>query len=221
MKTKRRRAKLITFSLVLGLLAMIMISLPSLACEFTFNYERIEAPIGTVGEIGVRVEKTHRNCTMGDPFDYQFDWKGIQILGETDWEEIDPQLYEKWFQVSLSSIGEGFLKISRDCSKEGYGEAVLPITITKGEGDWQLALKGEYPYELQSKIEVEKTFAQPFLNNDVLKVGKVEVKLPFLPQELVEYKKRIELYYYTFEKKALPLLVVSSDFFYRFDQYEK
>ncbi|GAH21919.1 unnamed protein product, partial [marine sediment metagenome] len=80
--------------------------------EFTFNYERIEAPIGTVGEIGVRIEKTHQKCTMDDPLDYQFDWKGIQILGETDWEEIDPQLYEKWFQVSLSSIGEGFLKIS-------------------------------------------------------------------------------------------------------------
>ena len=220
MKTKKKKVKLIAFSLVLGLLAMVMISLPSLACEFTFNYERIEAPIGTVGEIGVRVEKTHRNCTMGDSLDYQFDWKGIQIMGETDWEEIGPQLYEKWFQVSLSSIGEGFFKISRDCSKEGYEEAVLPITITKGEGDWQLALKGEYPYELQSKIEVEKTCAQPFLNNDVLKVGKVEVKLPFLPQELVEYKERIELYYYTFKEKALPLLVVSSDFFYRFDQYE-
>ncbi|MCK4617694.1 hypothetical protein KAT45_02200 [Candidatus Aerophobetes bacterium] len=220
MKTKKKKVKLIAFSLVLGLLAMVMISLPSLACEFTFNYERIEAPIGTVGEIGVRIEKTHQKCTMDDPLDYQFDWKGIQILGETDWEEIDPQLYEKWFQVSLSSIGEGFLKISRDCSKEGYEEAVLPITITKGEGDWQLALKGEYPYELQSKIEVEKTCAQPFLNNDVLKVGKVEVKLPFLPQELVEYKERIELYYYTFKEKALPLLVVSSDFFYRFDQYE-
>ncbi|GAH27161.1 unnamed protein product [marine sediment metagenome] len=69
---------------------------------------------------------------MDDPLDYQFDWEGIQILGETDWEEIGPQLYEKWFQVSLSSIGEGFLKISKDCSKEGYEEAVLPITVTKG-----------------------------------------------------------------------------------------
>ncbi len=158
---------------------------------------------------------------MDDSFDYQFDWKGIQIMGETDWEEIGPQLYEKWFQVSLSSVGEGFFKISKDCSKEGYEEAVLPITVKKEGGVWQLALKGEYPYELQPKIEIEKTFAQPFLNNDVLKVGKVEVKLPFLPQELVEYEEEIELYYYTFQEKALPLLVISSDFFYRFDQYEK
>jgi len=221
MKTKKKRVKLIAFSLVLGLLATVMVSLPSLACEFTFNYERIEAPMGTVGEIGVRVERTHRKCTMDDSLDYQFDWKGIQILGETDWEEIGPQLYEKWFQVSLSSIGEGFFKISKDCSKEGYEEAALPITVKKEEGVWQLVSKGEYPYELQLKVEIENTFAQPFLNNDVLKVGKVEVRLPFLPQELVEYEEEIELYYYTFEGKALPLLVVSSDFFYRFDQYEK
>jgi hypothetical protein len=133
MKMVKKRVKLLIFSLVLSLMGMAVFSLPALACEFTFNYDRIEAPIGTVGEIGVRVEKTHLRCTMDGSLDYQFDWEGIQILGETDWEEIGPQLYEKWFQVSLSSIGEGFLKISKDCSKEGYEEAVLPITVTKGD----------------------------------------------------------------------------------------
>ena len=34
MKTKKKRVKLIAFSLVLGLLTMVMVSLPSLACEF-------------------------------------------------------------------------------------------------------------------------------------------------------------------------------------------
>lgn len=135
MKTMKKRVKRLIFSLVLCLMGMTIVSFPALACEFTFNYDRIEAPIGTVGEIGVRVEKTHPRCTMDDSLDYQFDWEGIQILGETDWEEIGPQLYEKWFQVSLSSIGEGFLKISKDCSKEGYEEAVLPITVTKGDED--------------------------------------------------------------------------------------
>lgn len=135
MKTRKKRVKLLYFSLILGLTGMAIVSFPALACEFTFNYDRIEAPVGSVGEIGVRVEKTHRKCTMDDPLDYQFDWKSIQIIGETDWEKIGPQLYEKWFQVSLSSIGEGFLKISKDCSKEGYEEAVLPITVTEGDED--------------------------------------------------------------------------------------
>lgn len=135
MKMVKKRVKLLIFSLILSLMGMAIVSFPALACEFSFNYDRIEAPIGTVGEIGVRVEKTHRRCTMDDSLDYQFDWEGIQILGETDWEEIGPQLYEKWFQVSLSSIGEGFLKISKDCSKEGYEEAVLSITVTEGDED--------------------------------------------------------------------------------------
>ena len=135
MKTMKKRVKLLIFSLVLSLMGVAIVSFPGLACEFTFNYDRIEAPIGTVGEIGVRVEKTHQKYTMDDPLDYQFDWEGIEILGETDWEKIGPQLYEKWFQVSLSSIGEGFLKISKDCSKEGYEEAVLPITVTEGDED--------------------------------------------------------------------------------------
>jgi len=135
MKAMKKRAKLLAFSLVLGFMGVAIVSLPTLACEFTFNYDRIEAPIGTGGEIGVRVEKTHKRCTMDDPLDYQFDWEGLEILGETGWEKIGPELYEKWFQVSLSSIGEGFLKISKDCSKEGYTEAVLPITVTKGDED--------------------------------------------------------------------------------------
>lgn len=135
MKMMKKRVKLLCFSLVLGLMGTIVASFPALACEFTFNYDRIEAPVGTVGEIGVRVEKTHQRCTMHDPLDYQFDWKGIQILGETEWEKIGPQLYEKWFKVLLSSVDEGFLKISKDCSKEGYEEALLPITVTKGDED--------------------------------------------------------------------------------------
>jgi len=54
-----------------------MFSLPALACEFTFSYDRIEAPIGTVGEIGVRIEETHKRCTMDGPLDYQFNWERI------------------------------------------------------------------------------------------------------------------------------------------------
>jgi len=77
MKTTERRIKLIVFSLVISLTGLVMFSLPALACEFTFSYDRIEAPIGTVGEIGVRIEETHKRCTMDGPFDYQFNWERI------------------------------------------------------------------------------------------------------------------------------------------------
>lgn len=222
MKATKKRVWLLSFYLALGSMVIAVLSFPALACEFTFSYDQIEAPVGSVGEIGVRVEKNHPRCTMDDALDYQFDWKRIQILGETDWEKIGPQLYEKWFQVSLSSIGEGFLKISKDCSKEGYEEALLPITVTKGgeDGVWLSALKGEYPYEFQSNIEVQKIFAKPPLEKDILKVGKIEVKLPFVPKELADYEDEVGIYYHIFEGTALPLLIISDDFFYRFDLSE-
>ncbi len=31
-----------------------------------------------------------KNCTMEDPLDYQFAWENIQVIGETQWEEIGP-----------------------------------------------------------------------------------------------------------------------------------
>jgi len=130
---KQTKEKLLALVVGLSLIGIILTSIPALACEFSFNYDRIEAPVGTEGEIGVRVEKTHNRCTMSDPLDYLFNWERIEILGETDWEEISAGVYEKWFLVSLSSPGEGFLKISKTCSKEGYEEALLPIMVTQGD----------------------------------------------------------------------------------------
>ena len=114
---KEMKVRMLGLAVGLSLIGIILASIPALACEFSFNYERIEAPVGTEGEIGVRVEKTHNRCTMPDTLDYQFDWEHIQVLGETDWEETKTGVYEKWFLVSLSSPGEGFLKISRTYSK--------------------------------------------------------------------------------------------------------
>ena len=115
----------VTFA-VLSLLALFAVS--ASACDFYFNYESISAPIGTVGDVGVRVQKTHAKCTLSSMDDYMIDGEGIQILGETAWEDLGGDLYEKWVQISLSEEGDGFLRISKTCTKEGYQEEVLPIT---------------------------------------------------------------------------------------------
>ena len=86
------------------------------ACTFYFNYESIAAPIGTVGEVGLRVQKTHAKCTLSSMDDYAIDGEGIQILGETAWEDLGGNLFEKWVQVSLSEEGEGFGDLARDNS---------------------------------------------------------------------------------------------------------
>ncbi len=220
---KKRTVRLIIFFLGSILIGMIISPFSVSACEFTFNYDGIEAQIGTVGEIGVQVEKTHKKCTLDDPLDYQFEWENIQILGETEWEQTGPQVYEKWFKVSLSSAGEGFLKIFKDCSKEGYSEKILPIKVTKGEEDgvWQTALGGEYPYDLQSKIEIEKVFVKSILEGNVLTVEGIGISLPFIPEKLNKYEHEVGVYFYMYKEEAIPMLIVSDDFLYRFDHYSR
>ena len=56
-------------SMFLVAVGLLLVSVVGAACDFSFNYEQITAPVGTVGEIGVRVQKTHNNCTMADPLD--------------------------------------------------------------------------------------------------------------------------------------------------------
>lgn len=44
-----------------ALISLFPVSRTVAACDFTFNYDQITASVGTVGEIGVRVQKTHNN----------------------------------------------------------------------------------------------------------------------------------------------------------------
>ena len=136
MEKRKKKIRSATFYLILGLMAMIVLSFSALACEFTFSLDQIEAPIGTVGEIGVRAKKTCWRCVMDDPLDYQFNWEGIQILGETEWEQTDS-------------------------------------------------------------------------------------KLSFVPKGLVDCEDEVGFYYHILQGTALPLLIVSSDFFYRFDHLQQ
>jgi len=204
------------------LVAVLTLAVVGWACDFAFNYDEITAPVGTVGEIGVRVQKTHNNCTMADPFDYQFAWENLQILGETPWEEVGPQLYEKWFKVSLSVPGEGFLKISKTCSKEGYEEAVLPITVTEGaaDGPFLQALSGTYPFELTADLSVNTVVGAVHLEGELLTIGYLQVLLPTIPIGLEDYLGEARLYYTSGGEQAELLLLVSEDFLYRFDHLE-
>ncbi len=201
------------------LVAVLTLSVVGWPCDFTFNYDEITAPVGTVGEIGVRVQKTHNNCTMTDQFDYQFAWENLQILGETPWEEVGPQLYEKWFKVSLSAPGEGFLKISKTCSKEGYDEAILSVTVTEGaaDGAFLQSLSGTYPFELEEDLSVETVVGAVHLEGKLLAIGDLQVLLPTIPIGLEDYLGEVRLYYTSGGERTEPLLLVSEDFLYRFD----
>jgi len=185
-----RTTFLVLIGLILGAFAVS-------ACDFTFNYDEITAPVGTVGEIGVRVQKTHDNCTMTDQLDYQFAWENLQVIGETPWEEVGPQLYEKWFKVSLSALGEGFLKISKTCSKEGYEEAILTVTVTEGaaDGAFLQSLSGTYPFEVETDLSIKTVVGAVHLAEELLTIDDLQVSLPTIPIGLEDYLGEARLYY--------------------------
>jgi len=206
---------------ILGVLATAVVvaavAVGASACDFLFSYTEVTAPIGTYGEIGVRVQKTHYNCTLSSMDDYEFAWKNVQILGLTEWEEVGPDLYERWFQVSLSEVGEGYLIVSKDCTKEGYQEAVLPITVLgPGVGGiWEQASGGAYPLDVASDGTIESVAGPAAYVGGTLFIGGVTVELPAeIPGDIAEGR----LFFTTTDAgDVLPLLVVTDGAFVRFD----
>jgi len=89
------------------LLVFSGVGFAAFGCDFVFSYSSINAPLGTSGEVGVRVYKTHANCTLPRPYDYQLTVAGAQILGETSWQETQPNVVEKWVLLSLAEVGDG------------------------------------------------------------------------------------------------------------------
>jgi len=204
---------------VLATVGVLVAGLSAAACVFTFSFDRIEAPLGTFGEIGVRVEKDHNNCTLPSMDDYQFAWEGIQILGETEWEEVGSNLYEKWFQVSLSALGEGYLRISKDCTKEGYEEATLPITVLAPgeEGVWRQANDGTYPFDDPQLGAIESEAGPGSVEDGTLAVGGLSIELPAGAAPDGDLGVARIFYAARPEGKMTPLLLVTETQFLRFD----
>jgi len=199
---------------------LVVMGLAVSACDFFFNYTEITAPIGATGEIGVRVEKTHNNCTLASVDEYRVDGENIQILSSTEWEEVARDVYERWFEVSLSEVGDGFLRVSKDCTKEGYQEAVLPITVVgpAEEGVWRQADEGTYPFDSTLVGEVEMVLGSGTVAEAVLTVDRMAVELPTGSGAFDGDLGETRLFFTrTKAGDVVPLLVVSERFFLRFD----
>jgi hypothetical protein len=198
--------------------ALGLLSLTASACSFQFSYASIQAPIGTVGEVGIQVRKTHNNCVLHSMDEYTIEGTGIQILGETAWEDKGGGLYEKWIRVSLSELGDGSLKISKTCTKEGYEEKVLPIVTVVSESSdevWARAWNGTYPFDEAG--DIRSVLGSPVIENGVLVVGEIAVPISSsfqFPEILPDTVRLFALYS---EGEALPLLLVGEDVFFRFD----
>ena len=198
-------------------LLVSLFSLGAMACDFYFNYDSISAPIGTVGDIGIQVQKTHAKCTLSSMDDYIIEGTGVQILGETAWVDKGGGLYEKWIQVSLAEVGDGSVKISKTCTKEGYEEKVLPIVTQPAEAAdavWVQAWNGTYPFEVSG--DITSAVGAPVLEGGTLTVGALTVSITdvALPEALPDH---VRLYVLRTDEASAALLLVGDGILIRFD----
>lgn len=208
-----RRIQVVTVAAAL----FALFALSASACTFYFNYESVSAPIGTVGDIGIRVQKTHGQCTLSSMNEYQVEGKGIQILGATAWSDLGNGLYEKWVQISLSEEGAGFLMISKTCTKEGYEEKVLPITSLAPDEEtaWTMAWNGQYPFATSENVV--SLLDSAVVEGETLSLGDVTLTLPsgvLLPSELPS---EIRVFYTATTGDPRLLLIVGDGLFVRLD----
>lgn len=201
-------------------LLIVVASAAASACTFTFSHAEIEAPLGTVGEIGVRVQKTHNRCTLPDMDSYEFTWSRIQVLDQTGWENLGGELYEIWFLVSLSEVGEGGLTISKDCSKEGYEEATLPIRVTSGTpgSSWASALAGTYPFESPDRFALVSLDGAAQVENGSLLIDEESFELPLGSGLGAQAELGPATLFYTSENRG-PILLVTESLFVRLDSF--
>ncbi len=214
-------------------LIMTLSTLASHACEFYFNYEEIVAPLGVTGSIGIRVFKDHSNCSMPDMDGYDLQWKNIQVIEETGWEEVSTSLHEKWIRVVLSEIGQGYFMISKDCTTEGYDSKSIPITVTNGGDLWNEVVSGQYPYETELSLKFINHFFE--VDESATKIDRaaiiIENKAIALPSEdempdfttvlesIYNYDDTISIYYSEINGVNRALLIAGKTFFYRLDHY--
>jgi len=199
---------------------VLALSVGASACMFYFNYESIDAPLGTLGQVGIRVEKTHNRCVLPDMDSYELSGEGIQILARTPWEEVADDVYETWVTVSLSNVGEGRLTISKTCSKEGLEQGDLPILITEPDDDgvWAEAMGGAYPWDPPEEgIEIRAVQGVPRVIEQQLYIEDIAVDLGTVSDRLLAYDAPVWVY----ASSDLPgrtLLIVGDGFFYRYDR---
>jgi len=161
------------------------------------------------------VVKTHANCTLPNPYDYELSAQGVQVLSETAWTEVQPNVIEKWVLISLAEVGDGYLKVLRPARREG----VLPITVTAPapDGVWAQAWNGTFPFTLPEGYAVASVAGTATVKDGVLNLDGRTFALPSVPPGIAGPTAAVRLFYTTKDGKPFPLLLVGEGLFWRYD----
>ena len=104
-------------------LALVLISSVIMACNIDFEIQgtaKTKYKIGDEVVVKVKIHLTHRVCPIAMK-DTKLDAKGLEILGATDWKEVEPGSWERKVKMKVTGSKNGKLQLTatRTCDKEG------------------------------------------------------------------------------------------------------
>ncbi len=200
---------------LLFIIAVTLISTFGFSCIMTFEPSYISGNLGDLKVFKITIVKEHgAKCTLDSMDDYHFEFENAQVTGYTDWEQVSYDTYEKYFQISLSETGNGSVKIWKDCSKEGYDEKVLKISIDNNLSLTSSLMNGDFPLETDLSTENFKIYefdiAETAILNELENGLTLYEELELFPGE----------YYAVYSEDFNSAIAVFNDhFLYRFDHY--
>jgi hypothetical protein len=118
-------------ALFLAVVAVIVVTgaeHKALACDYTFDPEKIEGVTGTEVTVVAHLKWTHRKCEL-HALDIKFEANGAEVLSFTPWTETSKSHFSSTIKLRLGAPGNGSLRVFRTCSKEGTTEGTAPIKI--------------------------------------------------------------------------------------------
>jgi NosR/NirI family transcriptional regulator, nitrous oxide reductase regulator len=116
---------------IMALAPLLLIALsaaPVLACDITISPSSATGAVGDTVTFTINVQETHRNCSVPIQ-ETQIKLKGMEMVSQTAWKELNSTLNQKQITVRLTAPGEGSLEVIRVCSKGG-DDQIARVTIT-------------------------------------------------------------------------------------------
>ena len=201
----------------LMIIAVIFLSGFAFACNFSFEPTSVNGNLGDTAIIRVVVVKTHKNCSLSSMDEYHLEYDGVQLLGETAWKQLNSTTYEKYLKVSLAEVGNGSVKIWKKCTKEGYEEKVMKVTVAS-ETELIRGLS-ENVLGFDTKLEYTTLNLEKIIFDSDITLASVKILGKEIPlDEKVTLKSGEYILVYEDAAKGI-IAIVGKDSLYRFDQY--
>lgn len=157
----------VIFGTLIAILALSLNASLVLACDITVTPNQTSNMVGETLTFTVDVKLTHRNCIVPIE-DTQIILEKMELLSQTEWQEVARDTYRSLVTVRLLSEGEGSIEVVRECIKGG-DTATVKIAITAGgTGISPPVIPNDLPAEIDSPIEenpdTEVSWWQAFTN---------------------------------------------------------